>query len=177
MIRNNIVKTLNQLRRTLTSSLVVLIGVGTVEGLRAQERTVSGDAAADLSAKCILQRVRLAYACLSTYRDTGWTMHQYRGDAWTNTFSELLGTRTCYRVEIITAAHPYSQTNRCWCDGLEHYYQMGGQALIGSSELPGNLNRVYRRHESTRSLFSPVVGECLHAIQAGPGRRISSTAG
>ena len=69
-------------------------------------------------------------------------MHQYNNQSWTNTFSELLGTRTCYRVEVITTAHPFSQTNRFWCDGVEHCSQRGSPTIFHDLDL-SNLNSVY----------------------------------
>jgi hypothetical protein len=115
----------NRISRNFAISFITLLGI---QGLYAQE-------AASLSAKEILQKVRQAYASLSTYRDTGWTVHGSKADAWTNTFTELFGTRTYYRVEVITAAHPYSQTNRFWCDGLEHCAQWGGPNVQHDLEL------------------------------------------
>lgn len=92
----------------------------------------------ELSPSYILAKVALAYADLSTYRDTGWTVHQNGGYSWTNTFSELLGARTCYRIEMITEAHPSSFTNEYFSDGLGNY-STSGSAVLKGMELEGNL--------------------------------------
>jgi hypothetical protein len=133
----------NQVGRTFAACLIIFVGIGTIGGSRAQQATTPPKEAANPSAKDILAQVRLAYASLSTYRDTGWTVHQYKGDSWTNLFTELLGTRTCYRVEVVTAAHPFSRTNRFWCDGLENCCQMGGPTVFRGSDLTVNLARVF----------------------------------
>ena len=66
-----------------------------------------------LSASNIVAIVKHAYATIYTYRDTGWTVTQTGEYVWTNKFSELLDRRKLYRIEVVTAQNPFSQTNRC----------------------------------------------------------------
>jgi RNA polymerase sigma factor (sigma-70 family) len=96
-----------------------------------------------LSPSNILINVRLAYANLSTYRDTGWTVHNYGTFSRTNTFTEILGTRTCYRVDVITDAHPFSDTNRYFSDGLDGYQQLLSSTVFYHRDLASNLASVY----------------------------------
>jgi outer membrane lipoprotein-sorting protein len=133
----------NRISRVLAVSLLFLAGFTVSTNTLAQEPSKT-HTAADISAKDILQKVRQAYASISTYRDTGWTVHQYKTDAWTNTFTEVLGTRTRYRIEVITAAHPFSRTNRFWCDGMEHSSQAEADAAaVVHHTDQSNLSSVY----------------------------------
>ncbi len=94
--------------------------VATAQGATSTE---AGD---KLSARAILDASRKTYSSLSTYRDTGWTAWSPndKHHASTNTFTELLGTRMRYRIEIVTS--PFSETNRFWSDGLWNWAQEGG---------------------------------------------------
>jgi hypothetical protein len=83
----------------------------------------------ELSASNIVVLMKLAYATIYTYRDSGWSVHQYGNDAWTNTFSELLRRRNLYHIEVVTAQHPFSQTNRSWSDGYTGFSQSGNSSI------------------------------------------------
>lgn len=126
----------------------------------------------DLSPKVILKRVRLAYASLTTYRDTGYAMHQYKEDCWTNTFSELLGTRTYYRIEVITAPHPYSHTNRWWSDGLDNYSQQGGPTVFEGMELAGNLSLLSQETTLPAIYFNLSWGNVFVPLKLGPDNEL-----
>jgi hypothetical protein len=158
----------NQFGRILAVHLVVLIAIGSLQCSRAQEAITSRKEATNLPAKAILERVRVAYSLLSSYRDTGWTVQQYKKDAWTNTFSELLGARTCYRIELITAAHPFSQTNRFWCDGLEHCCQRGGPMVFRGLDLTGNLSSVAQDTSLPAIYFLLQWGNVFTPFNLGP---------
>ncbi len=93
----------------------------------------------DLAATNIVALARQAYATLTTYQDTGWTVHAFQSETWTNTFTEKMGARTGYLVEIVTAPHPYVYTNRYWSDGLDYYWQQVPGARIKGGEMTGNL--------------------------------------
>jgi RNA polymerase sigma factor (sigma-70 family) len=127
---------------------------------------------ADLSPSNILARVALAYAELSTYRDTGWTVHQYKSGAWTNTFSELLGTRTCYRVEVITAAHPFSSTNRYFSDGLGKFDQLGISSVSSGSDVIEQLNSVYSDTAIPAIYFNLSWGNIFTFFKLGPPNEV-----
>ncbi len=150
------------------AGLIVLAGPENVVGLRAQDAIKIYDNARNLSASDILDRVRLAYASISSYRDTGWTVHQYQEDAWTNTFSELFGPRNCYRVEVITAPHPFSRTNRFWCDGLEHCNQMGEPTIFHDMDLAGNLISVAAETSIPAVYFLLQWGNPFTSFKLGP---------
>jgi predicted Ser/Thr protein kinase len=94
---------------------------------------VVSQAANNLSASNIVALMKLAYATVYTYRDTGWAIQEYGNEAWTNKFSEMLGRRNLYRIEVVTAQHPYSQTNRWWSDGETESWQSGGSIIFKNS--------------------------------------------
>lgn len=165
-------KSPNQFGRKLAVSLSVLVGIGSLQGAYAQGGAASRMEATDLSPKGILESVRVAYSLLSTYRDTGWTVQRYKDDAWTNTFSELLGTRTCYRIELITAAHPFSQTNHFWCDGLEHCSQMGGPTVFRGLDLAGNLCSVSQDTSLPAIYFLLQWGNVFTPFNLGPDNEL-----
>jgi predicted Ser/Thr protein kinase len=101
----------------------------------------------DLSASNIVALMKLAYATIYTYRDSGQTVFHYGNDVdvWTNKFSELLDRRKLYRIEIVTAQHPYSQTNRWWSDGDTESWQSGGSIIFQNSHPasdPSNISLV-----------------------------------
>jgi hypothetical protein len=94
---------------------------------------VVSQAANDLSASNIVVLMKLAYATIYTYRDTGWTVSQNGDYVWTNNFNELLGRRNLYRIEVVTAENPFSQTNRWWSDGATEFWQSGTPAIFKNS--------------------------------------------
>ncbi len=97
----------------------------------------------DLTAANILTMVQQAYASLSSYRDTGWTAHKYGEDAWTNRFDQLLARSNCYRIEVVTAQHPYIHTNVNWSAGDGDYFQLiNTDIFTNSSGLFGNMAAV-----------------------------------
>ncbi|HEX5399398.1 MAG TPA: hypothetical protein VFY06_10160, partial [Verrucomicrobiae bacterium] len=98
---------------------------------------VLSQAGKNLSASNIVALSRLAYSTIYTYRDTGWTYHSYGTDVWTNHFTERLGRMNCYNIEVITAPHPFSRTNRWWADGETEYWQQVGSAALKNSH-PGS---------------------------------------
>ena len=55
----------------------------------------------NLSATNILTAVQRAYAALSTYRDTGRTIHNWGDAVWTNAFSLHLGRTNYYHIELV----------------------------------------------------------------------------
>ncbi len=124
--------------------------------------------AAATSAAGILNLARQAYAALSAYRDNGWMVHEYHGDSWTNTFTEMLGARTCYQVEIITAAHPFSYTNRYWSDGLDHYWQQVPGARMQVGEMMGNLSMTVNETAVPTLYFNLSWGNAFIPFNLGP---------
>jgi RNA polymerase sigma factor (sigma-70 family) len=131
-----------KLKFALGVSMAALLTAGTITVVLSKNDSAIPPAISvgDLSATNILTTVKQVYASLSTYRDTGWAVHSYKEDAWTNNFSETLGARTYYRVEIITAPHPYSFTNRFWSDGLDNYSQQATPTIFKGLDLAGNLS-------------------------------------
>jgi hypothetical protein len=107
---------------------------------------VVSQAASDLSVSNIVALMQRAYATIYTYRDTGETVIQYGDDdRWTNKFSERLGRRNFYRVEVVTAQHPFSQTNRWWSDGNTESWQQGSSIIFKNpkpASEPSNLSLV-----------------------------------
>jgi len=96
-----------------------------------------------LTATNILTMVQQAYASLSTYRDTGWTVHKYGEDAWTNIFDQLLARPNYYRIKVVTAQHPYIHTNVNWSAGDGDYFQLiNSDIFTNSSGLFGNMAAV-----------------------------------
>ncbi len=87
----------------------------------------------DLSISNIVALMQRAYATIYTYRDSGWTVFQYGDDVWTNKFCELVDRRKLYRIEIVTAQHPFSQTNRWWSDGDMESWQQGSSIIFRNS--------------------------------------------
>jgi len=161
-------KNLSQLVQALLTALILFGVAGSMSVSRAQETATASNEPSTLSAKEILYKVRQAYAGLSTYRDTGWTVQHYKDDAWTNTFTELLGPRTRYRVEVVTAAHPYSQTNRFWCDGIEHRFQSGGPTVFRGMDLAGNLLDVSDETSIPAVYFLLSWGNIFTPLNLGP---------
>ena len=96
----------------------------------------------DLSATNIVAMIKQAYASLSTYRDTGWTVHQWGDAVWTNEFSQIFGRTNCYLIELITAQLPNSHTNRWWSDGNGDYMQSITPTIHKSFDLGGNVSIV-----------------------------------
>ena len=97
----------------------------------------------DLKAADILTMAQQAYASLSTYRDSGWTVHKYGEDAWTNTFDQLLARPNYYRIKVVTAEHPYIHTNVNWSAGDGDYFQLiNADIFTNSSGLFGNMAAV-----------------------------------
>jgi hypothetical protein len=161
-MKRKIMRTKVKLKETLWGAVIILLtngitGVSLAQGI--------GE---DLSPKDILQRVRLAYASLSTYRDTGYAVQQYKGSSWTNAFTELLGTRTCYRVEVITAAHPFSETKRFWSDGLDSYQQQGTPQIFSHMDLRGNLSSVAEDTALPAIYFNLSWGNIFVPLSLGP---------
>jgi len=108
---------------------------------------VLSQAGKELSASNIVALMKLAYATVYTYRDSGQTVFHYGNDVdvWTNKFSELLDRRKLYRIEIVTAQHPYSQTNRWWSDGDTESWQSGVSIIFQNSHPasdPSNISLV-----------------------------------
>jgi RNA polymerase sigma factor (sigma-70 family) len=75
----------------------------------------------DLTPTNLIAKVARAYAALTSYRDTGSTVHRYGDEEWTDTFTMRLARTNYYRIEHITAAHPFSQTYRYWSDGETNF--------------------------------------------------------
>jgi hypothetical protein len=100
----------------------------------------SNEAAQDLSPTNLIAKLRMAYASLSTYRDSGWTVHEYGTNVWTNRSEVLMGGRNLYRIQILTAPHPYSHTNRYWSDGVDGYQQGGTPTVFKNPNLLGDLS-------------------------------------
>ncbi len=102
-----------------------------------------------LSATNILAAVQQTYASLSTYRDTGLTVHRWGDAVWTNAFSLRLGRTNYYLVEL-AEQHPRSYTNVFvyWSAGDGDYasHAMHMNPLLvkessrKSSDLAGNLS-------------------------------------
>jgi RNA polymerase sigma factor (sigma-70 family) len=88
----------------------------------------------------LVAKLRLAYASLSTYRDSAWTVHEYGTDVWTNHSQVLMGGRNLYQIEIITAPHPFAHTNRYWSDGMDSYQQSLTPTVLKGPDLLGNVN-------------------------------------
>src|SRR5271155_3675704 len=59
------------------------------------------------------------------------------GNVWTNQFSELLSRRNYYRIKVVTAAHPFSRTNRWWSDGDTEFWQPDGSSIFKNAH-PGS---------------------------------------
>jgi RNA polymerase sigma factor (sigma-70 family) len=98
--------------------------------------------AEDLSVTDLITKVRQVYASLSTYRDHGRTVHEYNGDTWTNRFNELLERTNHYRIELVTAPHPYSLTNAWWSDGHGDFSTRRDQSLSKEQDLEVNAGLV-----------------------------------
>jgi hypothetical protein len=91
----------------------------------------------DLSASNIVALMKLAYATIYTYRDSGWTVSYYANYVWTNKFSESLDRRKLYRIEVVTAQNPFSHTNRWWSDGETESWQPGISVIFNNSNPAG----------------------------------------
>jgi outer membrane lipoprotein-sorting protein len=133
--------------QTLFSHLLVAVSslcclIAPLSKLGAQESAKVSKDDSTLSPNEILQQVEKAYASLSSYRDTGWTVHRSTTHPSTNTFTEVLGARTRYRVEITTSPHPsFQRTSTFWCDGLDHNAQHGtGPGALHLLDLSANLS-------------------------------------
>ncbi len=87
----------------------------------------------NLSASNIVALMQRAYATIYTYRDTGWTVSKSGDYVSTNKFNEMLGRRNLYRIEVITAQNPFSQTNRWWSDGDTEFWQPGSSIVFKNS--------------------------------------------
>ncbi len=94
---------------------------------------VLSQAGKQLSASNIVVLVKRAYATIYTYRDTGWTVSKNGNYVSTNKFNELLGRRNLYRIEVVTAQNPFSQTNRWWSDGDTEFWQEGTPTIFKNS--------------------------------------------
>ena len=120
----------------------------------------------DLSPTNLIAKLRLAYASLSTYRDSAWTVHEYGTNAWTNRSEVLMGPRNLYRIEIKTAPHPFAHTNRYWSDGLDSYQQSTPTVLKGP-EFPGNLNTTSGDTVAPTLFFNLTWGNPLLPLRLG----------
>ncbi len=80
--------------------------------------------AVELTAPTIVNKMRNAYADLSTYRDTTLCIHNYANDSWTNSCSTLMGGRNCYRIDVTTGPHPFVETTTYASDGVHWYHNM-----------------------------------------------------
>jgi serine/threonine protein kinase len=95
---------------------------------------VLSQAGKNLSASNLVELSRLAYATVRTYRDAGWTVHGYGTDAWTNHFTQLLSRDKRYNIRIVTAAHPFSNTNLWWSDGETEFWQYLAPVISKNSQ-------------------------------------------
>jgi RNA polymerase sigma factor (sigma-70 family) len=156
----------------ISAALLLAGGAATVVLSKSDNAIPPSISVNDLSATNILATVKQAYASFSTYRDTGWTVHEYKDaktrDVWTNQFSELLGARTYYRIEIITAAHPYSYTNRYWSDGLDNYSQHETPTVFNGLDLTGNLSSVANETAVPAVYFNLSWGNIFVPFKLGP---------
>lgn len=100
----------------------------------------SNEAAQDLSPANLIAKLRMAYASLSTYRDSGWTVHEYGTNVWTNRSEVLMGGRNLYRIQILTTPRPYAHTNRYWSDGVDGYQQSVTPTVLKTPNLLGDLS-------------------------------------
>ncbi len=77
----------------------------------------------ELAASNIVGLVKLAYAAIYSYRDSGWTVTHSGGDVSTNKFTQLLDRRKLYRIRVVTAQNPFSHTNQWWSDGETEFWK------------------------------------------------------
>lgn len=121
----------------------------------------------DLSPINLVAKLRLAYASLSTYRDSAWTVHEYGTNAWTNRSEVLMGGRNLYRIEILNAPHPFAQTNRYWSDGLDCYRQTFSSGIFKTLEFPASLNETSDDSIAPRLFFNLTWGNPLLPLMLG----------
>jgi serine/threonine protein kinase len=130
---------------------------------------VLSQAGRNLSASNIVALIKLAYATIYTYRDTGSMISQYGdSDVWTNQFSELLGRKNYYRIAVVTAQHPFSQTNRWWSDGETGFWQQGSSIIFKSAnpatETSGDLSLVAQDSRVPALFFHLNWGDILTTL-------------
>lgn len=116
----------------------------------------------------IVVRSKLAYASLSSYRDTATSVTEFNGDIWTNTAAVLLAGRNRYRVEVITAAHPFSRTERYWSDGVGNYAQHGNSMVFTEPGLEANLNSVVHDTLAPTLFYNLSWGNAFIPLTLGP---------
>jgi RNA polymerase sigma factor (sigma-70 family) len=121
----------------------------------------------ELSPTNLIAKLRLAYASLSTYRDSAWTVREYGTNAWTNRSEVLMGGRNLYRIEIINALHPYAQTNRYWSDGLDCYNQTFNSGIFKTLAFPASLNETSDDSIAPRLFFNLTWGNPLLPLMLG----------
>jgi len=138
---------------------------------RASARPANAELA-NLSAANIINLPRQAYASLSACRDTGWMVHEYKGDAWTNKFGEMLGARTGYKIEITTASHPYSYANRYWSEWLAYYWQQVPGARIEGGDRSGNLSMMANERAVPTLDFKLSWGNVFIPFNLGPANEL-----
>jgi RNA polymerase sigma factor (sigma-70 family) len=117
----------------------------------------------------LVAKLRLAYASLSTYRDSAWTVHEYGTNVWTNYSQVLLGGRNLYRIEIITALPPFAHTNRYWSDGLDSYQE---SVILKNSDLFANLSSTSRDTVAPTLFFNLMWGNPLIPLRLGPDSKL-----
>jgi len=120
----------------------------------------------DLSATNLVRLTIQAYASLSTYRSVGWTVHWWGDDHWTNHFTEVLRREPRdHNVEVITAAHPFSYTNRWWSDQGTNYTQDLTRYVRLVSDKDGDLLLVFQDSLSPALFYNMNWGNILDTLK------------
>lgn len=131
----------------------------------------SGDPS-DFSATNLVRSTIQAYAALSTYRSIGWTVHWWGEDVWTNRFTEVLGRPKDYNIEHVTAAHPFSNTNRWWSDQGTNYMQLGTSTVFPSSDADGNISLANQESVSPALFYDLRWGNILDTLKWTPSAEL-----
>jgi hypothetical protein len=129
--------------------------------------TPSSEADQNLSPTNLIAKLRMAYAALSTYRDSGWTVHEYGTNVWTNRSKVLMGGRNLYRIEMINDQRTHAYTNRYWSDGLDNQYQHMTALVFTRMDLAANLSATIS-DTAAPALFFNLPGSPLLALMLGP---------
>jgi len=125
----------------------------------------NADATDGLSASNIVVKIRRAYADLSTYRDSGWSVDEFDGHVRTNRFTTLLGGRNRYRIEVHElGAFPHSHLY--WSDGVDNFDQYETPPAFNTGlEVAGNINSVAMQNVIPTLFYSLQWGNILEGFR------------
>jgi RNA polymerase sigma factor (sigma-70 family) len=115
----------------------------------------------DLSATNLVRLTMQAYASLSTYRSAGSTVHWLGDDHWTDRFTEVLSRSREYKIEVITAPHPFSFTNRFWSDQGTNYMQTHSSMVFPAPDMDSNLSLANQESVSPALFYNLLWGNIL----------------